>query len=804
MDVCKTRSSLVLQLSLSFILPFLMLPNTVNGWSYHYSNAKMDWITARKWCQDHFTDMVAIQNHGEIEYLNREFPKVAGYYWIGIRKSNNIWYWVGTNKTLTAEAENWAEGEPNNGRNNEDCVEIYIKRGKDDGKWNDEPCKKKKTALCYTASCKKDSCSNHGECVETINNHTCKCFDGFYGEKCEHVVQCSELTEPQDLTMQCDHPLGNFSYQSSCEFTCQNTGYKLAESNSSKIMCGAAGQWNDSLPTCEVVQCSKLTEPLHATMQCDHPLESFSYQSSCEFTCQKGYTLKASSSSKIMCGASGEWSASLPICEAVQCPTLQQPTHGSMHCSGDTYGKSCIFSCKDGFFLQGATEITCTESARWSQDMPYCQVVQCSELMKPLNAIMQCDHPLGNFSYQSSCEFTCQKGYTLAESSSSRIMCGATGQWNNSLLTCEAVRCPTLEDPVNGLVNCNGDSYGTSCSFSCNDGFLLQGATEITCTESAEWSQELPICQIVQCSEPIAPLHASMQCDHPFQSFSYQSSCEFTCEKGYTLAESSSSKIMCGAAGQWNDSVPTCEAVRCPTLKDAVNVKMSCNGDSFGSICKFSCDIGFNLQGESEITCTESAQWSQGMPYCQIVQCSELTDPLNATMLCHHSLGSFSYQSSCEFTCQKGYTLAESSSSKIMCGAAGQWNDSQPSCEAVRCPTLEDLANGTVNCNGDSYGTSCSFSCNDGFLLQGATEITCTESAEWSQEMPYCQNHPEPLLSPTLITGLTVAGVATILSSLSIAFWIMRKLKQKAEKFDLSSSDIEVPSQVYKSLDSLI
>lgn len=69
---------------------------------------------------------------------------------------NDVWTWVGTNKTLTEEATNWAEGEPNNGKTgqsvgvNEDCVEMYIKRDQNPGTWNDERCMKKKTALCYT------------------------------------------------------------------------------------------------------------------------------------------------------------------------------------------------------------------------------------------------------------------------------------------------------------------------------------------------------------------------------------------------------------------------------------------------------------------------------------------------------------------------------------------------------------------------------------------------------------------------------------------------------------------------------
>ncbi|XP_036438467.1 sushi, von Willebrand factor type A, EGF and pentraxin domain-containing protein 1-like [Colossoma macropomum] len=724
----------------SFILLFLMLPQwtPVTGWSYHHSDNVMNWNAARQWCRERFTDMVAIQNHGEINYLNSILPRVRGYYWIGIRKINNSWTWVGTNKKLTKEAENWAKGEPNNGRNNEDCVEIYIKRGKDEGKWNDESCKKKKTALCYTASCKKDSCSYHGECVETINNHTCECFEGFYGKECEHVVKCQaeEISAPEHGSVHCVHPNGDFSYESQCEYSC-NEGYQAVASQTTR--CKASAAWSTKPPTCELVQCSDLTEPLHSSMQCDHPLGSFSYQSSCEFICEEGYTLTGSSSSKLMCEASGHWNDSQPICEAVQCPTLEDPANGRINCNGDSYGSSCIFSCNKGFHLQGAPEITCTESAEWSQNRPHCEVVQCSDLTEPLHSSMQCDHPLGHFGYQSSCEFTCEEGYTLTGSSFSKLMCEASGHWNDSQPICEAVQCPTLEDPANGRIICSGESYGSSCSFSCNDGFHLQGAPDITCTKSAQWSKEIPYCEVVQCSDLTEPLHSSMQCDHPLGSFSYQSSCEFTCEEGYTLTGSSFSKLMCEASGHWNDSHPICEAVQCPTLEDPANGRIICSGESYGSSCSFSCNDGFHLQGAPEMTCTKSAQWSQEVPHCEVVQCSDLTEPLHSSMQCDHPLGSFSYQSSCEFTCEEGYTLTPSSSSKLMCEASGHWNDSQPICEAVRCPTLEDPANGNIICSGDSYLSSCSFSCNDGFQLQGAPEITCMKSAQWSQEAPHCK-----------------------------------------------------------------
>ncbi len=65
-------------------------------------------------------------------------------------------------------------------------------------------------------------------------------------------------------------------------------------------------------------------------------------------------------------------------------------------------------------------------------------VVPCPELIKPQEGKMHCQHPMGQFSYQSTCEFMCDEGYTLRDSSSATLFCGATGQWNDTQPTCES------------------------------------------------------------------------------------------------------------------------------------------------------------------------------------------------------------------------------------------------------------------------------------------------------------------------------------------------------------------------------
>ncbi|NWX87304.1 LYAM2 protein, partial [Nothoprocta pentlandii] len=281
-----------------------------NCWTYHYSDINMTYDEAEAWCQDRYTNMVAIQNKEEISYLNEFLPFNPGYYWIGIRKINEIWTWVGTNKELTEEAENWALGEPNGEGNNEDCVEIYIKRGKDDGKWNDAQCEKKKVALCYTASCNPSLCSGRGECIETINNHTCHCDPGFYGPECEFVKTCDTLKEPDHGSLKCSHPLKNFGYSSSCTVQCEK-GYELTGVES--VHCTSSGVWSASLAECKAVQCEPLSSPENGFVDCLHGAGSFTYSTACHFSCAEGWRLNGSH--VLECNHSGNWNASLPTCE---------------------------------------------------------------------------------------------------------------------------------------------------------------------------------------------------------------------------------------------------------------------------------------------------------------------------------------------------------------------------------------------------------------------------------------------------------------------------------------------------------
>lgn len=702
----------------------------VAAWTYNYSTRAYTWNFSRAFCQKYFTDLVAIQNKNEIAHLNDVIPYFSSYYWIGIRKINNKWTWVGTNKTLTEEAENWAENEPNNKRNNQDCVEIYIKSNSAPGKWNDEPCSKRKRALCYTASCQDTSCNKQGECIETIGNYTCSCYPGFYGPECEYVEECEKFDLPPHVLMNCSHPLGVFSFSSHCTFHCVE-GYEL--SGPSKSECLASGIWTNKPPQCKAVQCQSLEAPIHGTMDCMHPLAAFAYGSRCKFECRPGYQVRGSDT--LHCTDAGQWTGPLPTCEAIACEPLESPVHGSMDCSPSSgafeYNSSCTFSCAEGFMLKGNDAIQCADLGQWTAPAPVCEALQCRDFPVPRKAQMTCSDPFGALKYQS------------------------------------------------------------VCSFSCDEGSLLVGASAIRCLATGDWSGAPPECQAVTCTPLLSPQNGTMTCIQPLGGSTYKSTCQFTCDEGFYL--SGPERLDCSPSGHWTGTPPTCEAIKCPRIFAPDQGSLDCSQDqeefSVGSTCRFSCNKEFELVGSKTVECMASGRWSAPPPTCKgvtslpnpEVRCPALTTPGQGTMFCRHHLGSFGPNTTCHFGCKTGFTLRGANS--LRCRTSGQWTAVTPACRAIKCSELHMDTPGSMNCSNPwgnfSYGSACTFHCPEGQLLNGSARATCQENGRWSATMPTCQAGPLTIQEALTYLGGAVASTTGLAVGGTLLALLRKRLRKK-------------------------
>ncbi|XP_051481409.1 P-selectin-like isoform X2 [Apus apus] len=768
---------------------------------YHYSDqGDYTWEQARNYCQTFFTDLVAIQNKREIEYLNESLPFHGRYYWIGIRKLGGTWTWVGTRKALTKEAENWATGEPNNRRSNQDCVEIYIKRQQESGKWNDEPCNRRKKALCYQASCQPFSCSQRGECVETIGSYRCECYPGFHGPECVDVLQCAEL-KPRGAPMNCSHPFGDFSYNSTCTFECRE-GFE--RQGTGTLRCLPSQQWSAEPPTCTAITCPVLSAPDQGELNCSHLHGDFAFGSTCSFSCQMGFVLKGLGSRE--CTATGTWTGDAPYCEAITCPVLSAPDQGELNCShlhGDfAFGSTCSFSCQTGFVLIGPQSRECTATGTWTGDAAECKAITCPVLTAPDQGELNCSHLHADFAFGSTCSFSCQMGFVLMGPQSRE--CTATGTWTEESPYCEAITCPVLSAPDQGELNCShlhGDfAFGSTCSFSCQMGFVLIGPQSRECTATGTWTGDAAQCKAITCPVLSAPDQGELNCSHLHGDFAFGSTCSFSCQTGFVLMGPRSRE--CTATGTWTGNASHCEAVTCPMLAAPDRGELNCShlhGDfAFGSTCSFSCQMGFVLMGPQSRECTATGTWTGNASHCEAVKCSALATPEMGQAACFHLHGDFAFGSTCTFSCQTGFVLLGTETRE--CTATGTWTGDAPQCKAISCPVLDPPSKGQLNCShvhgNFRYNSVCTFSCEEGFVRMGAEVLQCAATGNWTRQPPVCAEDSAPFLKQVLAyssgTALAVAGI--VLSGSLIAL-LAKRLSSREEKKQLlnPTSDLGSP-----------
>ncbi|XP_054142213.1 P-selectin [Melozone crissalis] len=772
----------------------------VGAWTYHYSDqGDYTWEQARNFCQTFFTDLVAIQNQQEIEYLNKSLPFHGRYYWIGIRKLGGIWTWVGTGKVLSKEAENWARGEPNNRRSNQDCVEIYIQRPQQAGKWNDEPCNRKKKALCYRASCQPFLCSQRGECVETIGSYRCQCYPGFRGPECTDAVQCAKL-EPKGVSMNCSHPYGDFSYNSTCAFGCHE-GFERR--GAGVLRCLPSQEWSANIPTCTAITCPVLRAPDQGELNCSHVHGDFTFGSTCTFSCQRGFVLKGPESRE--CTATGIWTGDATRCEAIACPVLSAPDQGEMHCShlhgNFTYGSVCAFSCQTGFALVGLQSRECTALGTWTGNTSHCEAVTCPVLRAPEKGELNCSHVHGDFTFGSTCAFSCQKGFVLKGPESRE--CTATGIWTGDATRCEAITCPVLRGPDQGELNCShvhGDfTFGSTCAFFCQKGFVLKGPESRECTATGTWTGDATRCEAIACPVLSAPDQGEMHCSHLHGNFTYGSVCAFSCQTGFALVGLQSRE--CTALGTWTGNTSHCEAVTCPVLRAPEKGELNCShihGDfTFGSTCAFSCQKGFVLMGSDSHKCTATGTWTGDAPRCEAIKCSALTTPKMGQAACSHVHGDFTFGSTCAFSCQKGFVLKGPESRE--CTDTGTWTGDPTHCKAISCPVLSPPSRGQLSCShvhgNFTYNSTCIFSCEEGFVRMGAEMLQCEATGNWTRDPPVCAEDGAFLKQVLAYSSGSALAVAGLVLSGGLIAVLAKRLSDREEKRKLlkPTSDLGAP-----------
>ncbi|GFU82890.1 CUB and sushi domain-containing protein 1 [Trichonephila clavipes] len=374
---------------------------------------------------------------------------------------------------------------------------------------------------------------------------------------------------------------------------------------------------------------------------------------------------------------------------------VRRNAQGSFTGSTQRYspGQAVIYSCRQGYELQGNRLITCLRTGEWSSKKPRC-VRYRTAISGTRGGEVSCSHPGVNENteitgdYQDSqldqafppgteLRYVCKEGYE--SEGAMTIYCLRTGQWTSVAPSCRSVT-PSTTTPgpacrhpgadINGLIEDHplldprkrGQTFppGTELKFYCREGFEPVGATILYCLRSGEWSTAPPSCRAIPTTTAVSPAETRIQCTHPGvdpnaevevppidprklgPGFDAGEVLTYTCKDGYDMEGQAS--ISCLRNGQWSDSAPRCNLrsrvadgssnlAQCENLGPISNGRVvvfrtlderrqpsTSDQEDFeypaGTRLHYSCEEGFAIRGESNLVCETTGFWSAEAPLC--------------------------------------------------------------------------------------------------------------------------------------------------------------------------------------------
>ncbi|XP_006809694.1 sushi, von Willebrand factor type A, EGF and pentraxin domain-containing protein 1-like [Neolamprologus brichardi] len=530
------------------------------------------------------------------------------------------------------------------------------------------------------------------------------------------------------------------------------------------LQCQNKGEWSHNLPSCERVSCGP-----------PHPLENGFFQgtdfhagSSVVYECNAGFYLLGDT--KVHCTNSGKWGGTPPACldvdecalgsdcdvhascqntegsytctcihpytgdgknctEPVKCENPGTPDFGRRYGSNFLMGSEVVFSCDNGYELIGSSQLQCLETGDWDDAVPYCRALSCPAPTVPENSIMTGN----NFTYGSKVTFSCKKGFQPQVPY--EFQCLSSLRWTGTPPTCHPVTCggpPTVE---NADYTLNTNTYLSTVTYTCNEGYRPQGSMEVICEATGEWSRPFPRCVRVLCSEPPLLENAVTVGEN----FELGNKVHYVCKEGYTLIGPETRE--CLSTGQWSESTAQCVPRSCGPPPAIDHAEPYETHKLFGDTANYYCTDGYTAGNNSKMVCNAQGVWvpPDGMeaPRCIANFCLRPPELPHAIL---DSVNKPKYASNIEvsYKCEEGFML--NTTATLRCLMGGEWVPSpyDIGCVPVRCSKPESIDQGYVIGTNYSFGAVVAYSCFKGFLIRGEKRRTCKGNGEWGGALPTC------------------------------------------------------------------
>lgn len=304
------------------------------------------------------------------------------------------------------------------------------------------------------------------------------------------------------------------------------------------------------------------------------------------------------------------------------------------------------YSCDPGYLPDGPSILTCTAVGRWTSDPPHCiRSGACLPLSKPENGGYTCHPtPCRMFAHGTVIEFFCDEGFILT--GDYYYLTCQDGQWDGPMqISCVSQGCirpSTVQHGSTNLTDTNRNLFpvGTVLQYNCDQGYLPDGPSILTCTSLGHWSSEPPLCVHSDgCIRPSTVQHGSTNLTETNRSsFPVGTVLEYLCDPGYL--PDGPNILTCTTLGHWSSQPPRCvRSDVCQSPYQPENGGYTCHPStcgrlSHGTVIEYFCDEGYILKGDYKYLTCQYGEWDSQMKLsCIMEQDRDPTLPLGMPAL---------------------------------------------------------------------------------------------------------------------------------------------------------------------------
>lgn len=213
----------------------------------------------------------------------------------------------------------------------------------------------------------------------------------------------------------------------------------------------------------------------------------------------------------------------------------------------------------------------------------------------------------------------------------------------------------------------------------------------------------------------------------------------YMCDRTYSI--SGPSRFTTCTNSRWMNSSFECTPISCPFIATPRYSRVVGNPEYIpGTYIAFVCNTGFEMIGQSVLTCRTDGSWNMAPPVCRAKSCGEFPPIPNAQIFQPTStFGTDRYDSFVRVTCNSGYFIH--GNPLVYCEETGNWG-ARPTCDTIACPRHPGLSSSCVD-NSLDLGTTLYIICldNDNTSVTDTapdvSAVTC-ETDSWSDISKAC------------------------------------------------------------------